>query len=1221
MKSFAVKEKRTASATRKAHQYIHQPMTTVQRSNQAIVQEILQSTTNANTTQNTQENKDNNAVLPIVFNKQAPNKATPNGPLPDKQVSSSFESSKDTKQKNDETKTKIKGIDKANKSEKSNKNVVQEDGSNYPKSPEGDPAFKKLKNRVNYTAKGQKKTDKTAKEESQAAQSSAKIADNEVKGKAQENQVNEMSDKKPGEFNAEAFKIRLMNRIEGMRLPKNQDEAANFEDNNNIQEISNATATDTSKEREKTAAPIASATKAEPDISDKAVEKRVVTPLRKAPIGRAPKSIHANSAMPGTRPENQVSQPLQNNMQEVDQQMIDNDVTDHQLTKANEPTFSGALGERDKARTNTEMAPAQFRQQETTALTETAQGAKTKGSADIGNMHQSRDGLLNAMVEQQVQTGTKDSAERERISTTINGFYQTTKTDVEVILANLDSEVTTMFNSAALEAKQEFEDYVKKEVAAYKSRRYSGLRGLYRWGRDKFKGLPDAVNKYFVTGRELYIARMDTALTNISVLISNKLTDATKRIALGKKNVDEFVGKLKGNLAKFGQEAAESIQTKFDQLSDSVNSKQDDLIDSLAQKYNDSLLEVDTRIDEMKAANRGIIDKALDAINSVIDTIKKLKQLISDLLSAIKSVLPTIMKDPIGFASNLFSGVKQGFNNFKENIKEHLLSGFIKWLTGAMGPVNISIPDNLFSPKGIFSLVGQVLGLTWDYVRIKAVKLIGAPAVKAMETSFALFQTIRQIILTDGIVGVWQYIKDQFTDLKEVVIDAIQNMLITKVIEAGIKWLLRLLIPGAGFIKAVMAIKDFIVFFVESALMLIPTLIKAIKAMASGAVSGVATAVEKGLGLLIPAVISLFAKIIGLGGLVERVQKIIKKLRKRIDRAVNKLIKKIQKSFRKVFSKGLGGVKSLGKSAIKNVKKWWRMGKEVVVGNRKHKIYFKGKPPTSKFVVSSSPAVNYTTYLDKIEKHQITDAQKKAHSGGKKIGGSLDKHIKNRTMDKAESDKLVVDLNKFSALMKKMGTETSVPASIIKYGPLTAEQGGTKAEATILSKNSGGSRGTTPRDNPPIWTAVKHRKSDENKRAYVQGHLLNHNVHGPGKRFNMTPITYKANSEHKVGIEKEIKSLVNDKNNPTVVYYKVTVEYKGHPDSPDFKALKAIPINQRTKKQIKQLAMMKADRKLATQFSFIARTLVFKNNIYVKGKSISYSPVKNEIPKKKPKKV
>jgi hypothetical protein len=64
--------------------------------------------------------------------------------------------------------------------------------------------------------------------------------------------------------------------------------------------------------------------------------------------------------------------------------------------------------------------------------------------------------------------------------------------------------------------------------------------------------------------------------------------------------------------------------------------------------------------------------------------------------------------------------------------------------------------------------------------------------------------------------------------------------------------------------------------------------------------------------------------------------------------------------------------------------------------------------------------------------------------------------------------------------------------------------------------------------------------NDENKRAYVQGHLLNHNVYGPGKRFNMTPITYHANDEHKRGIEKDIKDLVLYNSTPEVVYYQIT---------------------------------------------------------------------------------
>ena len=220
-------------------------------------------------------------------------------------------------------------------------------------------------------------------------------------------------------------------------------------------------------------------------------------------------------------------------------------------------------------------------------------------------------------------------------------------------------------------------------------------------------------------------------------------------------------------------------------------------------------------------------------------------------------------------------------------------------------------------------------------------------------------------------------------------------------------------------------------------------------------------------------------------------------------------------------------------------------------------------------------------------------------------------------MEKPEADKQIADLNRFAELIKVLSGATALPPSVIRYGALTAEQGGMEAEAKILSKDSGGSKGTTPRDKPPIWTAVKKRKSDSNKRAYVQGHLLNHNVHGPGKRFNMTPITYAANSDHKNGIEKRIKELVLDKTDPKVVYYKVTAKYRGHPDSADYTELKNEP--NRTSKQQKELDMMEADRKLASQFEFVAHILNPKDGKYTeKGTPISFPPVQNVIPKSKP---
>jgi hypothetical protein len=62
-----------------------------------------------------------------------------------------------------------------------------------------------------------------------------------------------------------------------------------------------------------------------------------------------------------------------------------------------------------------------------------------------------------------------------------------------------------------------------------------------------------------------------------------------------------------------------------------------------------------------------------------------------------------------------------------------LLGGLLEWLTGSLGPIGITMPKDIFSLSGIFNLVLQVLGLGWDYIRVKAVKMMGEPNVKALE--------------------------------------------------------------------------------------------------------------------------------------------------------------------------------------------------------------------------------------------------------------------------------------------------------------------------------------------------------------------------------------------------------------------------------------------------------------------------------------------------------
>ncbi|MEL7226295.1 MAG: hypothetical protein AAGL17_16015, partial [Cyanobacteria bacterium J06576_12] len=475
-------------------------------------------------------------------------------------------------------------------------------------------------------------------------------------------------------------------------------------------------------------------------------------------------------------------------------------------------------------------------------------------------------------------TKTKDEAARLKIAGDIQTIYDATKTKVETRLSELDGKVTKAFDTGAKVAQKAFEDYVAKHMKAYKDERYDGwLVGTGRWAADKLLGMPDEVNKFYVEGRDLYLSAMDVVIDGVIDVIATELTGAKTDIAKGRKEVDKYVAQLPDDLKKVGEGAAKNIQSEFDSLVESVDSKQNELIDSLAKQYNEKLKAVDERIVAMQEANKGLVDHAIDAVNGVIATIQKLKDKLLAVLGDASTVIENIIADPIGFLSNLIRGIKQGLDNFVAKIWEHLKSGLIGWLTGAMGSVGITVPKDIFSLSGIFDLVTQILGLTWDYVRSKAVKLMGEAVVAAAEKTLEIFMLIKE----KGISGIWGEIQEQFSDLKESVMDEIKNMVIVQVIQAGVKWILGLLNPASAFVKACLLIYDVVMFFVNQGsqiLELVKAVVDGVKAIASGSVGAVAKAIEGALVKALPVVIGFMAAIAGVGGLAGKVQKIVKKI-------------------------------------------------------------------------------------------------------------------------------------------------------------------------------------------------------------------------------------------------------------------------------------------------------------------------------------------------------
>ncbi|WP_317621403.1 DUF4157 domain-containing protein [Streptomyces sp. CBMA123] len=117
----------------------------------------------------------------------------------------------------------------------------------------------------------------------------------------------------------------------------------------------------------------------------------------------------------------------------------------------------------------------------------------------------------------------------------------------------------------------------------------------------------------------------------------------------------------------------------------------------------------------------------------------------------------------------------------------------------------------------------------------------------------------------------------------------------------------------------------------------------------------------------------------------------------------------------------------------------------------------------------------------------------------------------------------------------------------VTYGGVNGNGVGTTMHAELWPGQLG--KGSAPKEQPSWWPKTG-ATGLWFQNFMVQGHLLNHNVGGPGVMKNMTPITGSANSSHHSKVEKTVKDEVLTKGN--VVEYYVEADYSTHPDAQDF---------------------------------------------------------------------
>ena len=807
-----------------------------------------------------------------------------------------------------------------------------------PQSAETDPGFQDVVRQAKDVAIDQQDHPPATIKASEA-QAAAIPPSNEVESKAQDKQVDEMEAAPIPPFEPKAFKDVLMMRLAEI-TPKDLKDAENFKNSNKLESVKNDVSSKVETAQQDSKGPLKEKSSQLPDTSG--IPAKQVSPLLPNPPGDLPAIIGPEQAAPKAKGQGEVEGPAMARSQSLEQQLATAGITEEQLLKSNEPQFQAALDNKKAAQSHSQNAPQAYRQGEQTDILQAQASAALTSKDKLQGMHGSRSQALAGVTGKQVDGKGKDEQKRTKIADDIDKIYQITKTKVDTKLAQLSTEVLAAFDSGAALAKNIFEVYVAQKMEAYKQKRYAewGPFGWLRWIGDQIMGLPDEVNRFYEDGRNQYIYFMDGVIEEVAIIVATGLNDAMNDVSTGREEIKRYVSSLPDDLKQIGVEAAEGIQSQFDGLQQDIQNHQDEMIDNLAQKYKENLDAINTRIKELQEANKGLIQKAIDAIVGVITTIIELGKLLLQVLARVAASIGKILLDPIGFLSNLFNALKQGFLNFVKNIGKYLTQGLLGWLTGALSGTNIQFPKSLEDSQGIFTMVTGVLGISYEAIRAKAVRRLGRDGEQKagyLEQSFEMFR----ILATQGVVGVWQVIKDRFGDFKSMVLEPITHFITTSVVEAGVNLLIGMMTPATGFIRACKAIYDIIKFVIDRAQQiaaLVNSILDAVGLVADGAIEQASLKVEATLADAIPMAIEFMASILGLGDIGQKVQSLLQKLRRPIDRVIDWVIDQGVKAYKSV-GKRLKKSK-LGKKiglAKKRAKQKLKAAKQLGKGNQKVK--------------------------------------------------------------------------------------------------------------------------------------------------------------------------------------------------------------------------------------------------------------------------------------------
>lgn len=772
-----------------------------------------------------------------------------------------------------------------------------------PVGPQQDPAFTAMDGRSENRAANQS-THGSGDGKSEDANAAAEVTDGENQTHAQTDQVGTMASEaaSPPAFDRSAFVASVLAEVERI-APDVLKDVVDFKSNGTAGRVKSAVESEADDAASNTQAPLEQAATEDPGPGQ---SPRMQQDLVVEAAGAQPGSIRADRAMPPPRTASEVDMSADTVRTEniLREACISRPFMDEHA----DPELTGAAQAQDSLADATERAPEAYREGEASALQNAQSGASGQGRDGVRGLFESRRTNFAGVGNAQGQTAVDNARKRQLVATEVNTIFAKTQTDVTDRLDKMTADVKTTFDTEANAAVTRFEDFIRVNAERFEN----------NWAEDLldivvdilFDPPPREVLQFYAEGRRTFISDMELAIGKVADIVETGLSDARELVDAGKTKVEDKLSGLGDDLADFRSEISGQMSERFRSLEGDIDSRQGDMVKSLANRYKSALEQVRDIESQVRDEYSTWVDSAQDAYNAAKDFITGW---ITRLRTIVGGAAARIIRNPGQFLSNVGKGIIQGLTMFKDNIFDNIKNAVVQWLTGNLGSAGIELPST-FDAKSLIGFAMELVGLGLNSIKNIARRVFGRTVVTAIEAGVAGAEHIKQlfdILVTDGPAGLYEHLRGEFERIKGEMMEKIGKALATSLVVAGIRKALGLLSGlvsgGVGtVITIVTTIIDLVLWFRDNAAQmaeLVSTIASLALAVLNGNVSALANGINNVLKRLMPLALSFVGALVGIGGVVRKIQGILRAIRRPATRAVTALFRRMKNGIRRLIAR------------------------------------------------------------------------------------------------------------------------------------------------------------------------------------------------------------------------------------------------------------------------------------------------------------------------------